>query len=142
VSFVPLLISPISWSHHWVFLLVPAHAALFGSWTADRARRAFAIAVLAATLLQPLRWLPGGADVELRYPWWLHLLTSVYPLLAVAWTALVLTELRRATRDDGAPGVTAPSPRTADHDRRALEPGARNRAAVHRRLRDRAVGAW
>jgi len=103
VSFVPLLISPISWSHHWVFLLVPAYAALFGPWVADRARRAFAVAVLAATLLQPLRLLPGGADVELHYPWWLHLLTAVYPLLAVAWLALVLTELRRPARHDTRP---------------------------------------
>jgi len=101
VSFVPLLISPISWSHHWVFLLVPAYAALFGPWAADRARRAFAVAVLAATLLQPLRLLPGGADVELRYPWWLHLMTAMYPLLALAWVALLQVELRRPDHQGG-----------------------------------------
>jgi H+/Cl- antiporter ClcA len=69
-------------------------------WTADLGRRAFAVAVLAATLLQPLRLLPGGSDVELQNPWWLHVLTALYPLLAVSWVVLVLAELRRRPHEE------------------------------------------
>jgi alpha-1,2-mannosyltransferase len=77
-AFTALLISPISWSHHWVWC-VPLLALLAAE---GRPRLAAAVAVLftARTL-----WLvPHQGDLDLRLPWWQQALASPYPLLALA----------------------------------------------------------
>lgn len=73
-----LLISPISWSHHWVWC-VPLLAVLLAE---GRVRLAVLTAVLftARTL-----WLvPHAGDRDLRLPWWEQPLAAPYPLLGLA----------------------------------------------------------
>jgi alpha-1,2-mannosyltransferase len=73
-----LLISPISWSHHWVWC-VPLIAVLY----ADHGPRpaAATAAVFAARTL----WLvPHQGDLDLALPWWQQPFASPYPLLGLA----------------------------------------------------------
>ncbi|MEY9992272.1 alpha-1,2-mannosyltransferase [Streptomyces sp. V4I8] len=77
-AFTALLVSPISWSHHWVWC-VPLIAVLLGE---GRTRLAYAVvAVFAARTM----WLlPHAGDLDLRLPWWQQPLASPYALLILA----------------------------------------------------------
>ncbi|MGP9020155.1 glycosyltransferase 87 family protein [Streptomyces sp. BR1] len=78
VAVTALLVSPISWSHHWVWC-VPLLALLLGE---GRVRIAVAVAVVftARTL-----WLvPHQGALDLHLPWWQQPLASPYPLFGLA----------------------------------------------------------
>lgn len=80
-AFMALLVSPISWSHHWVWC-VPLLAVLLAE---DGLRLAAftATAFTARTL-----WLvPHEGDRDLHLPWWQRPLASPYPLLGPALVA-------------------------------------------------------
>lgn len=76
-AFTALLVSPISWSHHWVWC-VPLIAVLYAD---GRLRQAATVtAVFAARTL----WLiPHQGDLDLRLPWWQQPLAAPYPLLGL-----------------------------------------------------------
>ncbi|MGW0549771.1 glycosyltransferase 87 family protein [Streptomyces altiplanensis] len=96
-----LLISPISWSHHWVWCVpVLAVLAAEGRW---RAAGAVAVAFTARTL-----WLvPHDGALDLRLPWWQQPLASPYPLLGLALLVYAATGPARARR---APSLPRPVP--------------------------------
>ncbi|WP_447039007.1 glycosyltransferase 87 family protein [Streptomyces sp. DSM 118878] len=73
-----LLVSPISWSHHWVWC-VPLLALLVAD---GRPRLAAAVAVLFTA--RTFWLLPHQGDLDLRLPWWQQPLASPYALLAPA----------------------------------------------------------
>jgi alpha-1,2-mannosyltransferase len=77
-AFTALLISPISWSHHWVWC-VPLLAVLLAE---GRIRTA----VLAAALFtaRTMWLLPHQGDLDLRLPWWQQPLAAPYPVLGLA----------------------------------------------------------
>ncbi|WP_440582017.1 glycosyltransferase 87 family protein [Streptomyces flavofungini] len=77
-AFTALLVSPISWSHHWVWC-VPLLALLLA---AGRPRLAAAVAVLFTA--RTFWLLPHEGDLDLRLPWWQQPLASPYALLALA----------------------------------------------------------
>ncbi len=86
-SFVALLASPVSWSHHWVWV-IPAVALLgVGTWrrrgTARRLALTLGTALTLAVFLQPHWWLPHRDNREFDWPWWGHVLGNSYVLLAV-----------------------------------------------------------
>ncbi|MCX4454981.1 glycosyltransferase 87 family protein [Streptomyces sp. NBC_01340] len=73
-----LLISPISWSHHWVWC-VPLIAVLYAG-HGPRPAAATALVFAARTL-----WLvPHQGDLDLALPWWQQPFASPYPLLGLA----------------------------------------------------------
>jgi alpha-1,2-mannosyltransferase len=81
-----LLVSPVSWSHHWVWvapaLLVAADTIARG----NRDRR-FIAAVAALTvlfLIGPQWLLPHSKDLELDWAWWQQLIGSSYVLATLA----------------------------------------------------------
>ncbi|WP_246460796.1 glycosyltransferase 87 family protein [Streptomyces himalayensis] len=82
-----LLVSPISWSHHWVWC-VP----LIGVLVAEgRPRLAAGVAVLFTARTM---WLvPHQGDLDLRLPWWQQPLASPYPLVGLVLLSLVLLSL-------------------------------------------------
>ncbi len=88
VAAAGLVVSPVSWSHHWVWI-VPA---LFVGVT-RLYRNPPALAALAATavvFLAGQRYLPHGNDLELQWTWWQHVLGNSYLLVALGflvWTA-------------------------------------------------------
>ena len=77
-----LLISPISWSHHWVWL-EPAMLALLLAGIRRRSPAThFAVAGLVLTALAPQWWLPNQDDRELRWLWWQQIVGNAYVLFA------------------------------------------------------------
>ncbi|MEU6575582.1 glycosyltransferase 87 family protein [Streptomyces sp. NPDC046805] len=86
-AFTALLVSPISWSHHWVWC-VPLIAVLLAE---GRTR----LAVLTAVVFTArTMWVvPHQGDLDLRMPWWEVPLAAPYPLLALA--ALASAFLRK-----------------------------------------------
>ena len=83
-----LLVSPISWSHHWVWC-VPLVAVLVGE---GRTRTAGAVAAVFAG--RTLWLVPHEGDLDLHLPWWQQPLASPYALLGVAVSAQVAVRLR------------------------------------------------
>ncbi|MES4886554.1 glycosyltransferase 87 family protein [Streptomyces sp. NPDC096012] len=80
-AFTALLISPISWSHHWVWC-VPLIAVLLGE---GRIRLA---ALTATAFTARTFWLlPHQGDRDLHFPWWQQPLASPYALLGLALLA-------------------------------------------------------
>ena len=94
-AFAALLISPISWSHHWVW----GETALLTLALLSRARgRRAGLAVAGCGLLvfaaAPQWWFPSGNDVELHWSAWEQVLGSSYVILAV-----IILALSACTRD-------------------------------------------
>lgn len=101
-----LLVSPVSWSHHWVWIApallvagdliarMPAADAADTPGRAARRRRMWIAVTTAVTVLFMVgpQWvLPHNADRELRWAWWQQILGSSYVL--VAFAALVIAAI-------------------------------------------------
>ncbi|WP_369175211.1 glycosyltransferase 87 family protein [Streptomyces sp. R28] len=105
-AFTALLVSPISWSHHWVWC-VPLIAVLL----AERRTRTAALVALVFTA-RTMWLLPHEGDLDLRLPWWQQPLASPYPLLVVPLVLLLPTAeyviTRRMSTRTGAPVLAGP----------------------------------
>jgi len=79
-----LLVSPVSWSHHWVWA---APIVLTGLLAAYRARNRAALALfgggLVLFLVSPQWWFPGTQNREMHWAWWEQAIGSAY-----VWAAL------------------------------------------------------
>ncbi len=85
-----LLVSPISWSHHWVWC-VPLIAVLL----ADGHRTWAALTALCFTART--MWLvPRAGDLDLHLPWWQQPLAAPYALLTCALLAVAAVRRREA----------------------------------------------
>lgn len=97
-----LLISPISWSHHWVWagpaLLALAAAGRHGRL---RAARAAAVAGLVLFVVCPQWWLPHGGDRELHWAFWEQAAGCLYVAFA-AGVLLLSLRIRPGQRYPGA----------------------------------------
>jgi alpha-1,2-mannosyltransferase len=103
-----LLISPISWSHHWV----RAAPALLTCLTATNASRrrppAFAVLALLTFAIAPHWLLPSGGGRELHWAWWQQAAGDSYALLGLAaltQAGLKHLLLRPKPGDPGATGT-------------------------------------
>jgi alpha-1,2-mannosyltransferase len=79
-----LLISPISWSHHWVWA-APA-LLVYVSATNPNRRRSLTLAVLALLtfVIAPHWLLPSGNGRELHWSWWQEIVGDSYALIGLA----------------------------------------------------------
>jgi len=120
-AFAALLISPVSWSHHWV-RCAPALLTLTALGVRYRSRLPLAAAAtgLPVFAAAPQLWFPHGQNAELRWAAWQQAAGNSYPLLA----ALILLLASSA--------AIFPAVRLTD---RGLQPGAGPSAA-------RIVRAW
>ncbi len=108
-----LLVSPISWGHHWVYV-VPALLGMTALAVHSRGRWWTRAAVVTAVVfvLHPYHFLPMGDGREQGWSWWEHLIGNAYGLLTVAgllilaWPAT--TRWRR--RGHATDVLTAPAP--------------------------------
>ena len=95
-----LLVSPISWSHHWVWGETTVLTLAFLSW---RGRRLGGLTLaglgLACFATAPQWWFPSGGNLELQWAGWEQALGSSY----VAWAVAVLATSAYAYRDRTAP---------------------------------------
>ncbi|WP_404816964.1 glycosyltransferase 87 family protein [Streptomyces thermolineatus] len=95
-----LLVSPISWSHHWVWC-VPLLVLLAAEAGGSRRRQAAVAAVAALFTCRSLWLVPKDGDADLHLAWWLQPFASPYPLLGLALLVLLAARLRRLRRDAG-----------------------------------------
>lgn len=85
-----LLISPISWSHHWVWMVVAVAALAVAGWRwRAPALTACAVAGGAVAVLAMQWWFPEQNHVEQGWPVWARVVGSSYTLWALA-SAVVL----------------------------------------------------
>ncbi|MFJ3232301.1 glycosyltransferase 87 family protein [Streptomyces sp. NPDC086787] len=77
-AFTALLVSPVSWSHHWVWC-VPLTAVLLAE-----GRTRLAALTLAVFTARTMWLLPHQGDLDLRLPWWAQPAAAPYPLLGLA----------------------------------------------------------
>ncbi|WP_433196195.1 glycosyltransferase 87 family protein [Nocardia sp. CA-107356] len=96
-----LLVSPVSWSHHWVWiapgLLVAADAIARGT-----RNRWYIGAVAAFTLLfliGPQWLLPHSKDLELGWAWWQQIIGSSYVLATLAVFVIAVAKYHPTTAD-------------------------------------------
>ncbi|WP_394813537.1 glycosyltransferase 87 family protein [Streptomyces hazeniae] len=87
VAFTALLVSPISWTHHWVWC-VPLLALLWE-------RRVLCAAVAAVFAARTMWLVPRDGDLDLRGPWWVQPFTSPYVCLGLALLTLLAVLARR-----------------------------------------------
>lgn len=90
-----LLVSPVSWSHHWVWAVPCVLVLALLAWE-TRSRWATALAVSGSVVLLAAfhRLFVQGGDVELAWPWWTQLLASSYTW----WAVLVLVVMALRAR--------------------------------------------
>ncbi|MGR8009912.1 glycosyltransferase 87 family protein [Streptomyces hypolithicus] len=104
-----LLVSPISWSHHWVWC-VPLIAVLAGE---GRRRAAWAVALV---FMARTMWIvPHDRELDLEIPWWQQAFASPYPLLGVG-LLVYAWRLGRAAPNAGRGAIVA--------QRSGIRPGA------------------
>ena len=117
-----LLVSPISWSHHWVWC-VPLLALLAPPGAGRRARwgRRAALAVGVVFTARSLWLVPKAGGLDLRLAWWCQPLASPYPLLAVALLAAVAVVCYSASGSAPLPGS---APGSGDVPRADVPSGA------------------
>jgi alpha-1,2-mannosyltransferase len=89
-----LLASPISWSHHYVWI-VPLGVVLWQARRLPGWYRWFGLAYVAWGVVAPFKWLPRGDNVELGYAPWQQLVVSVGVVAGVALLATALLLPRR-----------------------------------------------
>ncbi|MEV6069226.1 glycosyltransferase 87 family protein [Nocardia sp. NPDC052001] len=95
-----LLVSPISWSHHWVWI-APAVLAMIGyatrlPWRAAAGWYVVTALTVAVYVYGPQNWLPGGDGKETHWTPWQHFVGDSYVWLSVLLVALYLVTARRA----------------------------------------------
>jgi len=94
VGFASLLASPVSWTHHWVWV-VPALLVLVPD------RRPVVAAVLGAIFMIGPMWLaPRGDLLELSHSWWQAGAAATYVLVGLAFLMLASRGARRRTVGD------------------------------------------
>lgn len=104
-ALLALLVSPVSWSHHWVWvvpmLLVTGAAAVAGRGVVPVMLGC--VVALVATVAPVHVFLPSGDGVERTWPPLLMILGSEYPLVGIAWLVAAVA----------APRAFLPGPRRA-----------------------------
>jgi alpha-1,2-mannosyltransferase len=114
-AFAALLVSPISWSHHWVWgetaMLVLACLSLRERRPAWR-RGGLCLAATGTVLfaVSPQWWFPSGSNRELNWPWWEQLAGSSYVVLAVTVLVAAAYAARRARTADKEPAGNQTTP--------------------------------
>ncbi|MBR7829678.1 DUF2029 domain-containing protein [Actinospica sp. MGRD01-02] len=137
-----LLVSPVSWSHHWVWASPVLVCALVKGWrlrpTQGWRYFAGAAAVTAVFLAEPQVWFPHQNNLELGWGWWEQIIGSAYVWVAVV--TLFVFALRPAppVPPGAQPGGNAVEPRPRA-DQPAADAG--DQAAMERLTKEAAAAA-
>ena len=126
-AFAALLVSPVSWSHHWVWgetaMLVLACLSLREQRPAGR-RAGLSLAAAGTVLfaVSPQWWFPSAGNRGLHWPWWEQLAGSSYVILAV--TVLLAAAVARRRPRPAAEEPAPVRPARDKHLRGELAPSA------------------
>ena len=110
-----LLASPISWSHHYVWV-VPLGVVLWQQLDLPTWYRSYGLAYVAWVVVAPFKQLPRGDDLELRYDLWQHLLTEGGVVAGVLLLALGVVVARGLPSAQPAQAGRIPGMRTLDEE--------------------------
>ncbi|MGI8459334.1 MAG: glycosyltransferase 87 family protein [Propionibacteriaceae bacterium] len=106
-----LLASPVSWSHHFVWV-VPLAVCLWSTPGLSAVLRCVGFVFVGWVVAAPYKRLPNGADVELTYTWGQNLLDSVTLLLGLTLLLVGLAvAVRRQSPTSDADGLQTERPR-------------------------------
>lgn len=125
-----LLISPISWSHHWVWA-APALLTYLSTTSPHRRRPpTFAVLALLTFAIAPHWLLPSGAGRELHWSWWQQALGDSYALIGLAalTQAAIKNLMPRLRRGDAGTAGTLAAPH--DQEPGPVPTGTRDDATV------------
>jgi alpha-1,2-mannosyltransferase len=111
-----LLASPISWSHHYVWV-VPLGVVLWQQLDLPAWYRTYGLAYVAWVVVAPFKQLPRGDNLELAYDFWQHLLTEGGVIAGVLLLALGVVVARGLPRGRGIESGRIPGMRTRDEER-------------------------
>ncbi|MDR7329757.1 glycosyltransferase 87 family protein [Corynebacterium guangdongense] len=101
-SLVATLGSPVSWSHHWVWLVpTTIYLAVSGWRTRRRWSRLLAGLGAAAMLARPHWLLPHGGGTETAWPWWAQVVGSSYVVIGLVFLAAMTLRSRGTARAGG-----------------------------------------
>ncbi len=108
-QFTGLLISPISWSHHWIWVLPLLVWGLFGPRRRSRAVRVLVVSWLVCvySFLVSILVALQGRNPVLSRPGWQSWLGTVYVVLGVASLVVVVVTCRRASLEKATAEVSA-----------------------------------
>jgi alpha-1,2-mannosyltransferase len=102
-----LLVSPVSWSHHWVWSApVLLTAVIHGHRTHDRRTLVWSYAGLVLFLASPQWWFPHTQNREYGWGWWEQIIGSTYVWIALAALIYIASPLFRKRLETR--GVRAP----------------------------------
>lgn len=102
-----VLVSPISWSHHWVWC-VPL-LVLLAVEAGARPRPVLAVAALVLFTARSHWLVPHDGVLDLRLPWWLQAAGSPYPVLGLGLLLFAAWRLRGTPQDPPPPGAAGGS---------------------------------
>ncbi|QGU05023.1 glycosyltransferase 87 family protein [Corynebacterium comes] len=94
-STVALVCSPVSWSHHWVWL-IPLGVTLLGvAWQRRNQAAVLAVLIFAAVFSSPHWLLPNDYGREYGWSWWAHVAGNSYlvVVLAVVVAAVIVPQV-------------------------------------------------
>jgi alpha-1,2-mannosyltransferase len=98
VALAMLTVSPISWSHHWIWCVLMAVVVL-EVWICSKswAVRSAAISTLLPFAAAMIFWPPHAHEAEFTDTWWQQLLSASYVVAAVALVAILLVAATRVS---------------------------------------------
>jgi alpha-1,2-mannosyltransferase len=110
-----LLVSPVSWSHHWVWITPAIVVGVHRTFRSDRRRPFAAVVVTAAVFTIGPGILPHGNNRELAWTWWQQLAGDSYlftALLFLVWNAFAAhaPRSRPSSREPAQPRETTGAP--------------------------------
>lgn len=88
-----LLVSPVSWTHHWVWIVPAVFVFAIRVY-----RNPSVLAAVTVLFVVGNRYLPHGRGRELHWTWWQHLLGNGYLLAALAFLTWAATTQRATTQ--------------------------------------------
>lgn len=101
-----LLASPISWSHHYVWI-VPLAVVLWQARALPGWYRWFGLAYVAWGVVAPFKWLPRGDEVELSYAPWQQLVVNIGVVAGILLLVLAVPAARRLRSGDAVGDLAA-----------------------------------
>ena len=106
VALTGLLVSPVSWEHHWVWALPVAVLLLIGADTAGRwGWRVVGLLWSLLFCLAPIWWVPDRFDYDARYGGWRLLASNSYVLAGAAMLVAIGVSWSRRAEHPSPPGA-------------------------------------
>jgi alpha-1,2-mannosyltransferase len=126
------LVSPVSWSHHWVWAAPVLLTAVLSMYRAGNRRMlAWSCAGVALFVAAPQFWFPHTNGKELRWAWWEQVIGSAYVWVAIAALVVVAyPEIKRLWREYVKHTDAGGSDGGAQEDLSASGPAAASRLSV------------